>query len=88
MTAHNLVFDILPPIYSVARTSDDLSLISAYRNLIFIALLYQLPHHYGDSALHQRFSRRPTNTPLAYIMTRQPRINDEYNVAMHVVLIQ
>jgi hypothetical protein len=40
MTAHNLVFDILLPIRSVVRTSDDLSLISAYRNIILIALHY------------------------------------------------
>jgi len=40
MTAHNLVFNILLPIRSVARTTDDLSLISAYRNIILIALHY------------------------------------------------
>jgi len=38
MTAHNLVFDILLPTRSVARTSDNLSVISAYRNIILIAL--------------------------------------------------
>ena len=45
MTAHNLVFDILLPIRSEARTSDDLSLLSAYRNIILIALHQYLPHH-------------------------------------------
>ena len=33
------------PVCSVARISDDLTLISAYRNIILIAVHYELPHH-------------------------------------------
>ena len=40
MTAHNLVFDIWLRICSVARSSDDLSFISTYRNIILIPLHY------------------------------------------------
>jgi hypothetical protein len=65
MTALNLVFDILVPICSVARTSDNLSLSSTYCNIILIALHYSLPRPYqGCSALRQIFNRRPTDIPL------------------------
>jgi len=45
MTAHSLMFDMVLPIRSVARTSDVLSPISACRNIILIALRYSLPPH-------------------------------------------
>jgi len=42
MTAHNFVFDILLPIWSVVGTSDDLQSYQCLSQYVLIALHYQL----------------------------------------------